>query len=179
MIFVCSAEPGGFTPADLARLPDDGRRVELLDGVALVRPALTPAQRQIVRDLYLRLCDTCPTHLMVVDGPHDVRVGPATVLRPDITVLPRGPAGDDDPRGGARPELVVELRPDTSATGERSGRMRAYRDAGIPSCWIVDPAREQVAVYELKFIKRDITYHRDEICERGHRYGWRLWASRA
>jgi Uma2 family endonuclease len=183
LTFVSSAEPGGFSVEDLWRIPDDGRRVELLNGVAVVRPALTPAQQKIMRNLYVRLCDTSPKHLVPVDDQRDLRLGDATVLRPDIQVLPRDRDKDEADRPGMAgmfPELVVELRPDDGDSDERRAKMRGYRDAGIPSYWIVCPETATVAVYELKYIKRDSSVYRcDEVCERGRRYGWRLWAGTA
>jgi Uma2 family endonuclease len=175
LTFVSSAEPGGFSVEDLRRIPDDGRRVELLNGVAVVRPALTPAQQKITRNLYVRLCDASPEHLVPVDDGRDLRLGEATVFKPDIQVVPR----DDDEAGGPGmfPELVVELRPDDGDSDERRAKMRGYREAGVPSYWIVCPETATVAVFELKYIKRDSSVYRcDEVCERGRRYGWRLWA---
>jgi Uma2 family endonuclease len=180
LTFVYSSEPGGFSPEDLLRLPCDGRRVELLNGVAVVRPALTPSQQQLIRHLYVRLCDTCPKHLTVLDGPCDVWLGPATVFRPDIQVVPRECMREDDTPGNTHAELVVELRPDDTDSDERRAKMHGCRDADIPSYWIIDPKTGRVAVYERKYIKRDsTTYCHDEVCERGQRNGWRLWAGSA
>jgi Uma2 family endonuclease len=173
LTFVSSAEPGGFSVDDLRRIPDDGRRVELLKGVVVVRPPLTPGQQQLIRNLYIRLCDTCPKQFMAVER-RDVRLGEATVFRPDVQVVPHD---EDD---GTFPEIVVELRPDDTDSDERRAKMHGYRDVGVPSYWIVNPEKARVAVYEIKYIKRDtLMYRCDEVCERAQRYRWRLWAGSA
>ncbi len=101
LTLVTSSEPGGFTVDEFRRIPDD--RVELLDGMAVLRPELTAEDRQVLAGLYEALCATCPQHLVPFDGVLDVQVGPATVFRPDIQVLCR--RGVDPPRA-----LVIEVR---------------------------------------------------------------------
>ncbi len=163
-----SSEPDGFSVADHRRIP--GGRVELLDGILVVKPELIPLHQRAVNDLYRKLRTTCPTHLDPLLGPLDVPVGPATVFRPGIVVRPRG-------KGRTLPTLVVEVRPDRGSYyrwHERQMKSHGYRDAGVPSYWVLDPDASSVAVYELTYHKRG-SYSAGEVCAKGQRNWWRLW----
>jgi Uma2 family endonuclease len=169
LTFVHSPARGGYSVEDFQTIPDG--RVELLDGVVVVRPELTPAQRRVVGELYQDLCDRCPEGLTPSDGRLDVRAGRATVFRPDFQVLSRD--GEDAPR-----LLVAEARPDRGPAhraAEREAKLRGYRDAGIPSYWAIDPDKSTVAVYETRYVKRG-SFRCEQVCARGQRYWWRPWA---
>src|SRR5260370_3148484 len=71
-----------FTVADLDRLPDDGRRYELLDGVLIVSPRPTTIHQWVAGRLARVLDAACPVDLCVVPGPA-VEIGPQTEPDPD------------------------------------------------------------------------------------------------
>lgn len=139
MAFLSAA--GGFTPADVDRLPDDGRRYELLDGVIVVTPAPTRGhQRALVKLSALLLAAETPPALTLV-APYDVTLAPTRRVQPDVLVF-RAP---DDPV----PALVVEVLSPSTRRYDREQKMRAYADAGVPSYWLVDvdvPAVEVLAL---------------------------------
>ncbi len=60
-----------WTVDDLARLPDDGLRYELVDGVLLVSPAPRPLHQRAVLELALLLREACPEDLEVFVAPLD------------------------------------------------------------------------------------------------------------
>ncbi len=138
LTFVHSSEPGGFSAEDYRRIPGGGR-VELLDGVAVVRPAPTPRHQQVVRRLYQVLDDECPAHLAPFIGPLDLPVG-SSVFAPDIQVLPTG----DGP-----PALVAEVLSEHGRSHDRRVRLRGYQQAGVASYWVVDPDGASITVFEL------------------------------
>src|SRR3954466_6314956 len=81
--------PGGsgpFTVEDLERMPDDGRRYELLDGVLLVSPAPGTRHQKIVVRLGSVLDQHCPVDLHVLAAPFGVRTAKDTELQPDVLV---------------------------------------------------------------------------------------------
>ena len=55
-----------FTVAELDRMPDDGRRYELLDGVLVVSPRPTTIHQVVAGRLYGVLSGACPEDLCVV-----------------------------------------------------------------------------------------------------------------
>ena len=78
-----------YTLADLERLPDDGNRYELLDGVLIVTPAPSNAHQVIVNRLQFPLIQAVmvPGRGQVV-GPGAITLPPNTQLRPDILGYP-------------------------------------------------------------------------------------------
>ena len=52
---------GPFTVAELDRMPDDGRRYELLDGVLVVSPRPTTVRQFVMMRLANLLDDACET----------------------------------------------------------------------------------------------------------------------
>jgi Uma2 family endonuclease len=117
-----------WTRADLVRLPDDGNRYEVLDGVLLVTPLPgSPHQRATV-NLTVALQHHCRQHALgFVVAPGPVPHGDSE-LQPDIAVvldptLPFDAAWSSHPP----PSLVVEVlsgatrRPSRSSSPTSSG----------------------------------------------------------
>jgi len=138
-----------FTVEDLDRLPDDGRRYELLDGVLIVSPRPTTVHQMSAMRLAARLYAACPEDLCVVPEPA-MQISDDTEFDPDIVVVRR------DDVGGAKfwtpPLLVVELRSPGTAIVDRNAKLAAYESFGIPSYWIFDPNpdRPELTVFELR-----------------------------
>src|SRR6266478_7376399 len=55
-----------FTVADLDRIPDDGRRYELMDGALIVSPRPATVHQVVAGRLYSVLSSACPEDLCVV-----------------------------------------------------------------------------------------------------------------
>ncbi len=142
-----------FTVEDLDRLPDDGRRYELLDGVLIVSPWPTTVHQMAATRLATLLSVACPDNLSVVAEPA-MQVSDKTEFDPDIVVVRL------DEVGGAKfwtpPLLAVELRSPSTAIVDRNAKLAAYEKFGVASYWIFDPdpARPELTVFEL----RDGTY---------------------
>ena len=137
-----------FTYADIAAMPGDGYRHELLDGAILVTPSPGLAHQDVVLNLVVILRDHCRgTGLHVVVGPFDVRLSDTTVVVPDIVVAPWENFGDRDLRSA--PRLVVEVRSRLTATIDATVKRALYESAGVQSYWLVDPARPAITMLEL------------------------------
>src|ERR1035441_5249471 len=79
--------PGqAFTVADLDRMPDDGRRYELVDGVLLVSPRPVMAHQWVAASLRDQLQRACPDDLVAVLEPA-MQVAADTEFDPDIVVV--------------------------------------------------------------------------------------------
>jgi len=138
-----------FTVAELDRMPDDGRRYELLDGALVVSPRPTTLHQVVAGRLYGVLSGACPGDLCVVPEPA-VELGPQTEFDPDLVVVRM------DQIGGAKftepPLLVVEIRSPSTALIDLNRKKSVYEKFGVPSYWIVDPdpARPELTVFELR-----------------------------
>ena len=137
-----------FTVAELDRMPDDGRRYELLDGVLIVSPRPTTIHQFVAMRLLRVLADACPEDLCVVPEPA-VELGPQIEFDPDLVVVRM------DQVGGAKftepPLLVVEIRSPSTALVDLNRKKAAYERFGVASYWIVnpDPPQPELTVFEL------------------------------
>jgi Uma2 family endonuclease len=138
-----------FTVAELDRMPDDGRRYELLDGALIVSPRPTTVHQVVAGRLLRVLADACPDGLCVVPEPA-VELDPQTEFDPDLVVVRM------DQVGGAKftepPLLVVEIRSPSTALVDLNRKKSAYERFGVPLYWIVDPGPPQpeLTVFELR-----------------------------
>jgi Uma2 family endonuclease len=80
---------GEFTVENLERMPDDGRRYELLDGVLLVSPAPGVWHQEVAGTPYRLLYQACPPELHVVIAPFEWRRDKGTALQSDVLVACR------------------------------------------------------------------------------------------
>lgn len=138
-----------FTVADLDRMPDDGHRYELLDGVLFVSPRPAFMHQVAGFRLAMALDSACPEDLIVVPEPA-MELGSGSELVPDIVVVPAAHIGNK--KATEPPLLVVEVRSPSTALIDLNLKKAAYERFGVPSYWVVDPDPDQpeVTVFELR-----------------------------
>lgn len=78
-----------LTRDELAQVPDDGHRYELVDGTLIVTPAPTPRHQIAVVNLVIALSAGCRSDLRALTAPVDVALSEDTVLQPDLLVAAR------------------------------------------------------------------------------------------
>jgi Uma2 family endonuclease len=145
-----------FTVAEFDRLPNDGRRYELLDGVLVVSPRPTTVHQYVAFRLASLLDRACPGDLCVLPEPA-VELDPFSELAPDLVVVHL------DEVGGAKltapPLLVAEVRSPSTAMIDLGRKKAAYERFGVPSYWVVNPeqASPEITVFELRDGKYVIT----------------------
>jgi Uma2 family endonuclease len=142
--------PGGsgpFTVDDLERMPDDGRRYELLDGVLLVSPAPGTRHQKIVVRLAAALDAVCPDDLHVLAAPFAVRPKIDTEVQPDVLVA--RDADLTDKLLPVAPLLAVEVLSPSTALIDINSKKAAYQRMGAPSYWLIDPLEPRLTVFEL------------------------------
>ena len=151
-VSIADAWPGWgepFTVDDLERMPDDGRRYELIDGMLLVSPAPAMPHQRVAFFLGMLLEAVCPDDLVVFGTPVNVRFSLRSALEPDVTV-----ARVADSRGvrlEQTPLLVAEVLSPDSVLRDLNLKKAAYERFGIPSYWVIDPDldRPSLRAYEL------------------------------
>jgi Uma2 family endonuclease len=128
-----------WSRADLARLPDDGNRYEVLDGQLFVTPLPGPPHQVIAFRLMRLLAPYLERQsLGCVFGPGAVVFG-KNELQPDVVVFPVEEGAltekwDDLPR----PTLVVEVLSRTTRRRDLHDKRKAYLRLEIPEYWVID-----------------------------------------
>jgi Uma2 family endonuclease len=140
-----------LTYRDLANVPDDGNRWEVVDGVLHVTPFPTYAHQNAVTQLVTVLNQHVRTHglgrvftsglMVVLDEP--------TGVGPDVVYVSaaRMSAMREDGYHGA-PDLCIEVlssKPDL----DRTIKLQKYARSGIPHYWIVDPVAHVLWAHRL------------------------------
>lgn len=134
-----------WTLEDLAGLPDEGNRYELLAGTLLVTPQPAPPHQVVAT----RLTAALESHLRgtraaLVVAPGELERAPGTHLEPDLLVYPA--------RFGV-PErwiaitdwwLAVEILSPSSRVYDREYKRDAYLQLGVREVWLVDPRDRRV-----------------------------------
>jgi Uma2 family endonuclease len=137
-----------LTIEDLASMPDDGHRYELLDGTLLVSPAPSLPHQDVLFAIARLLHSACPPEFHVVLAPFAVTFGTRdTELQPDVLVARHS----DLTRRNlpAAPALAVEVRSPSTALVDLNLKKAAYERFGVESYWIVDPDEPSLITFEL------------------------------
>lgn len=146
---------GHWTYEDYLRLPDDGRRYEILRGVLYVSAAPNPlhqfALRNFVRLLILFLEENpvgeflfAPVDLIL---PQDL----ATPVQPDLFFMAaeRTWVVTDRTIEGV-PDLILEVLSPWTRSLDRKTKLDAYVEAGVREYWLADPLARTVEVLVLR-----------------------------
>ncbi len=144
---------GRWTYADYARLPDDGQRYEVLDGVLYMTPAPGTEHQGVSARLvtFLMLHVELQGQGRVFAAPTDVELAPGFVVQPDVLVISAARLHLITPsRISGPPDLVVEVTSPGTAGYDRREKQDAYARAGAPEYWIVDPHAQTVEVLVLE-----------------------------
>jgi Uma2 family endonuclease len=138
-----------FTVAELDRMPDDGRRYEILDGALVVSPRPGNPHQEVAAELLGMLRAACPAGLRALPEPA-VRISRHTEFAPDLVVIRQeqvNAAKCTEP-----PLLVVEIRSPSTALIDLNAKKAAYEGFGVGSYWVVvpDPDNPELIVFELR-----------------------------
>ena len=128
-----------LTYDDLAHLPDDGKRYELLEGELIVSPAPSPRHLRVVLKVarFLSLAE-------------DAGWGQVYVAPLDVVFISRerlGIIGETNVRGA--PDLVVEVISPSSRARDLRTKVQTYARFGVKYYWVSDPNARTVRVYVL------------------------------
>lgn len=139
-----------WTADEFLRLPEDPRRVELLDGEIVVTPPVIRHQ-QVVMRLGMALYE----HVTAIGGSAfnvnvDIRVDSDNVVQPDVLVfLPEHVGRIGVKRVEEPPDLVVEVSSPSTKGMDRIRKRALYERFGVAEFWIVDLDEDVIEVYRL------------------------------
>ena len=144
---------GEWTYDDYLRLPDDGRRYEIIKGVLYMVNAPSFEHQFAVAQLLKKMGLHADEHNLgvVLTAPFEVHLSETTrPVQPDVLFIRAGnhPLPDAPFFEGA-PDLVVEVLSPATTRTDRFIKFNAYEEAGIPEYWIVNPKTRSVEVFTL------------------------------
>jgi Uma2 family endonuclease len=140
-------ESRNWTIDDLERLPDDGRRYELVDGRLLISSAPTKKHQRVVGELYLVLRTSCPPELMVYVAPLDWQPDRHNSFQPDLLVVPDENPDEKNVTGVL--DLAVEVLSSSTRDRDLVGKRAKYESMGVTSYWVVDPEAPSLLAWDL------------------------------
>jgi Uma2 family endonuclease len=137
-----------YTRADLERMPDDGRRHEIVDGTLVVTPAPSARHQIVVVNLLVALKASCPSELQVLTAPFDVALTADTIVQPDVLIARRSELTERDLAGP--PVLAVEVLSASTRRIDLTLKRVRYEAAGCPAYWAVDPDQPSITAWQLE-----------------------------
>lgn len=151
MVSMTVLEPGlprVLTRADLDRMPDDGHRYELIDGVLVVTPGPVTGHQVIVGNLHLVLRKACPAEFLTLFAPFDVALTDDTVMQPDLLVARRDQFTSKDLP--VAPDLAIEVLSPSTRRFDLFLKRDRFESAGVKAYWVVDPEGPTLTAWELQ-----------------------------
>jgi Uma2 family endonuclease len=130
-----------WTVDDLADLPDDGQRYEVIDGELFVTPAPSPRHQDAIAELYVLLREYLSRERVghAYFAPADVTFSRTRAVQPDLLVVPLIGGRRPDRFGDLGPLLLaVEVLSPSTARADRVAKRTMFRDEGVAEYWIVD-----------------------------------------
>ena len=151
--WVPGARQGEWTYQSYARIPDDGKRYEIVNGVLYMSPSPNvPHQRIAIR--FVRFLATFIEDAglgIVLAAPSDVELSSKNVVQPDVfVVLNDGLRKVKFSHTIGAPDLVIEISSPSTAIHDRNRKNHAYAQAGVTEYWIVEPTAKTVEVLVLE-----------------------------
>ena len=129
---------GAFTIDDLDGFPQDSNRYELIEGSLHVTPAPIRMHQRVSMNLVRLLDAAAPADVELLYAPFGVKLGPDTLVEPDIVVTRVDAPGDKLLE--AAPLLVIEILSPRTRLYDLGTKRLVYREAGVGAYWAVDPS---------------------------------------
>jgi Uma2 family endonuclease len=132
---------------------------EVIDGIAYVRepPAPSRLHQEVVGELYRQIANSLQgKRPRVYAAPFDIRLPKNggtddqvdTVIQPDVIIVCDLHKLDDRGMRGA-PDWIAEVLSLSTATYDRTTKLRVLERAGVPEVWLIDPTDSTVTIYRI------------------------------
>lgn len=144
---------GQWRYADYLRLPDDGNRYEIIEGVLYVANAPSIEHQFTVSEILFQLKLFVRDKVLgqIYTAPIEVHLAENTKpVQPDVLFI----RADRQPALGAQflegaPDLIVEVISPSSIRLDRHVKFDIYERSGVAEYWLADPKAHLVEVYTL------------------------------
>ncbi len=140
-----------LTYEDFCRIPDDGMRHEIIDGVHYVTPSPVLRHQRLMARLHLAIGTFLERHPEVGEvflSPLDTVFSPWDVVEPDLIFV----AADQldiltEPNIQGAPALVVEILSPSTRRRDLGIKRLLFDRGGVREYWVVDPKAHELTVY--------------------------------
>ena len=139
-----------LTYDDLVRMPDDGLRHEIIDGVHYVTPSPVLRHQLLVGRILVAIANYLEVHPIgqVFGSPVDAVFSPSDVVVPDLVFV----SADQReiltaPNIQGAPALVVEVLSPGTKKRDLGIKKTLFERQGVREYWIVDPKANTVTVH--------------------------------
>jgi Uma2 family endonuclease len=165
---VTAPPQGPLTAEEYARLPDTGKRTELIRGQIVEIPMPPPTHGYLCANIGREIGNYVKDHdlgrVMTNDSWVKTERGPDTVRGADIVFwsydrLPRGELPDG--LIATPPDLVIEVRSPSERWTRVFLKVGEYLEAGVQVACILDPQSETLSVYRADEIQQILTVQDD------------------
>jgi Uma2 family endonuclease len=141
-----------LTYDDLAAMPDDGLRHEIIDGVHYVTPSPNLRHQELLGRLHLEIglwLRVHPDRGRVFLAPLDVLFGRHDVVEPDLLFVAADQQEVLTPANvqGA-PALVVEVLSPGTRKRDEGIKRQLFERSGVREYWMIDPDAHCITVYQ-------------------------------
>jgi Uma2 family endonuclease len=136
-----------LTVADLDEIGLDDPRLELVEGMWVVRPWPTPLRTRVTQRLTRLLAAAAPAQFVVFPHRVGIQINERTEVSPDVVIA--ATASAELRRLVDAPDLVVEVAESANRRYDRTVKLDLYRERGIPACWLVDPETQTIEAWHL------------------------------
>jgi Uma2 family endonuclease len=142
---------GYWTYDDFLRLPDDGNRYEIIDGVLYMVNAPDPEHQFAVDEIFAELRNFVKANQLgaVYTAPIEVHLPDiARPVQPDVLFIAEARRHNVKTKfiEGA-PDIIVEVTSPSTMRTDRKIKFDAYERAGVREYWIVNPKTRSAEVY--------------------------------
>jgi Uma2 family endonuclease len=140
-----------LTYDDLVRMPDDGLRHEIIDGVHYVTPSPVPRHQELSGRLHLAIGNYLKDRSdagRLYYAPLDTIFTRWDVVEPDLLFI----AADQldiltDANVQGAPALVIEILSPGTKARDLGVKRRLFDRGGVREYWIIDPTANTVTIY--------------------------------
>jgi Uma2 family endonuclease len=135
---------------DLAEMPDDGQRYELLQGELFVSPAPGGNHQLVLGELHGHFFILLKKHPVgrAVVAPCDVRLSPNDLVQPDLIFFRNEQIEQFSNKSfSGAPAFVIEVISPSTGSYDRGRKAALYMQWGVEEYWIVDPDKKRILVH--------------------------------
>lgn len=140
-----------LTYDDLVRMPDDGMRHEIIDGVHYVTPTPIVRHQKLVGRLHVAIANYLeprPGAGEVYLAPLDTVFSPWDIVEPDLLFVAADQMGIvTEPNIQGAPALVVEILSPGTRKRDRGVKKQLFDRGGVREYWMIDPKGNSVTVH--------------------------------